>query len=193
MIAIGDTLVSDDLFLVRFCCNLPKCYGACCVEGDAGAPMEEEEISLLEDHYKAIFPFMTERGRDAILNQGVFDYDAMGNFVTPLVRDSECAYCNFEGNGIAYCAIEMAYEKGKVPFRKPVSCHLYPVRIARYDDYEGVNYHKWHVCKPALKNGRNSGMMLYEFLKDPLLRKYGEKWYDELDRAVKARLEEGDR
>jgi hypothetical protein len=188
MIAIDDIIVSDDLFLVRFCCNLPKCYGACCVEGDAGAPLEEEEISLLEDHIRKIKPYMTDRGKDVISEIGVFDYDAQGKFATPLVRDSECAYCNFSSDGVAWCTIERAYEEGKIGFQKPVSCHLYPVRLLTYDDFEAVNYHKWHVCKSALKHGKNKGVMLYQFLKSSLIRKYGEDWYKKLDQAVQERL-----
>jgi hypothetical protein len=142
--------------------------------------LEEDEISLLEDHLQAILPFMTDRGRDVVLSQGVFDYDAAGKFVTPLVNDAECAYTNFSGE-IAYCSIEKAYEQGKIPFRKPVSCHLYPVRIQEYSSYEAVNYHKWHICKPALKNGSRKNIRLYRFLKEALVRKYGKEWYKELE------------
>lgn len=190
MLIIDEIIVSDDLYLVRFCCPLPKCHGACCVDGDAGAPLTEEEISLLEDHIETIVPFMTDRGRDAITWQGVFDYDAHGKFVTPLVHDTECVYCNFSGEGIAYCVIQKAYEEGKISFEKPVSCHLYPVRISEYDHYEAVNYHKWHICKPATKEGKKEGVMLYQFLKPALIRKYGEDWFDKLDRAVNERSKE---
>jgi len=192
MIVIGDTIVSDDLYMVRFCCHLSRCLGACCVDGDAGAPLEEDEIALLEDHIEDITPFMTERGRNVITHLGVFDYDSAGKFVTPLVQDAECAYCNFTRDGVAFCAIEKAYDEARIDVQKPVSCHLYPVRISRYDSYEAVNYHKWYICKPALKHGRKEGLMLYTFLKPALVRKYGEKWYQELDSLVKARLAETD-
>ncbi len=190
MIVIDETIVSDDLYQVRFCCNLGRCLGACCVAGDAGAPLEEEEISWLEDYVEDIFPYMTERGKEVVLQQGVFDYDSYGHFVTPLVRDSECAFCNFTEEGIAWCAIEKAYEEGKIPFNKPVSCHLYPVRISQYDNFEAVNYHKWNICKPALKEGKKQGLMLYEFLKPALVRKYGEEWFAELEKQIQTRLEE---
>ena len=190
MLVIDDIIVSDDLYLVRFCCDLPKCHGACCVEGDAGAPLTEEEISLLEDHIDDIIPFMTFRGKEIISWQGVFDYDAFGKFVTPLVQDIECVFCNFDGEGMAYCAIQKAFEEGKIPFEKPISCHLYPLRISEYDHYEAVNYHKWHICKPALKKGKKEGLMLYQFLKPSLVRMYGEEWFEKLDLAVKERLME---
>jgi len=188
MLVIDDIIVSDDLYLVRFCCHLDRCQGACCVAGDAGAPLEEDEISLLEDHLEELAPFMTERGRDAVKEQGVFDYDALGNFVTPLVKDAECAFCSFD-NGLAYCAIERAYEEGAIRFRKPISCHLYPVRITRFDHFEAVNYHKWPICKPALKYGKKQELMLYQFLKVALIRKYGENWYHKLEEEIRKRLE----
>ncbi len=186
MILIDNTSVSDDLYLVHFCCNLPKCLGACCVAGDAGAPLEEQEISLIEDELDRIKPYMTERGIATVGAHGVFDYDILGKFVTPLVNDGECAFASFD-QGIAYCAIEKAYFEGKVSFRKPVSCHLYPLRITAYKDFEAVNYHKWNICKPALKKGSREGIPLYRFLKEALVRKYGSEWYQKLEAEISAR------
>jgi hypothetical protein len=183
VIIIDNTIVSDDLVEVRFACNLRRCLGACCVAGDAGAPLSEQEIALLEDYIEDIRPFLSGRGRETVGKQGVFDYDMLGNFVTPLINDGECCYTGFD-NGIAYCAIERAYERGVIPFRKPVSCHLYPVRITRYDNFEAVNYHKWGICKPALKKGKKDGTPLYIFLKNALVRKYGENWYARLEKAA---------
>jgi len=179
MIKVKNTLVSDDLVTVKFCCDLPGCLGGCCVEGDAGAPLEEEEISLIEDELEHIIPYMTERGQGVVRKNGVFDYDIEGKFVTPLVNDAECAFTNFD-NGIAWCAIERALQEGKTNLPKPVSCHLYPIRIIKKEDFEAVNYHKWSVCKPALKKGRRENLPLYIFLKDALIRYFGESWYDEL-------------
>lgn len=179
MLPIGNTIVSDDIVLVRFACDLSKCKGACCVAGDAGAPLEEDEISLLEDHIGDILPFMTDRGKEVIIINGVFDYDATGKFVTPLVNDAECAYTNFSGD-IAYCSIEKAFEERKITFRKPLSCHLYPLRIQSYSGFEAVNYHKWQICKPALKRGNCNDISLLYFLKDSLVRKFGKEWYEEL-------------
>ncbi|MBU2649472.1 MAG: DUF3109 family protein [Bacteroidetes bacterium] len=184
MIIIDKSLISGDLQDVKFCCDLEKCKGACCVEGDAGAPLEEEEISLLEDFLDEIKPFMTRKGRKVTEKQGVFDYDIHGGFVTPLVDDRECAFANFE-KGIACCAIEKAYEAGKIDFRKPLSCHLYPVRISRLIQHEAVNYHKWVICKPALELGKKLQLPLYLFLRDALIRKYGEAWYKNLEDSLK--------
>jgi hypothetical protein len=188
MIIIDDTSISDDLYLVKFCCNLERCKGACCVAGDAGAPLDENEISILEDDLDIIKSYMTEGGIRAVEEQGVFDYDIFGKFVTPLVNDAECAFTNFK-DGIAYCAIERAYFDGKTKFRKPLSCHLYPVRITKYATFEAVNYHKWDICKPALKVGNKEGIPLYKFLKEALIRKYGADWYLELEKEITIRSE----
>jgi hypothetical protein len=190
MIIVGKKYVSDDLYLVSFCCNLEKCKGACCVIGDAGAPLEEQEISIMEDELEKIKPFMTAQGIKTVDELGVFDYDIHGDFVTPLVNDGECAFVFFE-NGIAYCAIERAFMGGLIRFRKPVSCHLYPVRITEYDSFVAVNYEKWTVCKPALKLGKKEELPLYVFLKDALIRKYGESWYKDLEDQINIRLNEG--
>jgi hypothetical protein len=141
--------------------------------------LEEEEISLLEDHIDAIKAFMLQMGIVEVENIGVFDYDADGKFVTPLVNGRECAYVYFEG-GITRCAIEKAYQEKKIPFPKPLSCHLYPVRISRLKLGEGVNYHKWHICNKALDNGAKLKMPLYRFLEEALIRKYGRTWYNKL-------------
>jgi hypothetical protein len=186
MIKVRNTLVSDDLAEVSFCCDLPRCLGACCVEGDAGAPLEEEEISLIEDELENIKPYMTERGKETVAKTGVFDYDAGGHFVTPLVNDAECAFTNFT-DGVAWCAIERAFQEGKTELPKPISCHLYPVRILKKDDLTAVNYHKWNICKPALKKGRKENLPLYIFLKDALVRYFGESWYQELKSKIENR------
>lgn len=186
MIPVGKIIVSVETRDVLFCCDLEKCKGACCVEGDAGAPLEEEEISMLEDDIDNIKPYMTERGRKTIEETGVFDYDAAGKYVTPLVNGSECAFTGFTPEGIAYCTIEKAFEDGRSILKKPVSCHLYPVRISEYDSFEAVNYHKWSICKPALKKGRKLNLPLYVFLEDSLVRKYGREWYNEFLEKINA-------
>lgn len=179
MIAIDETLISDDLGKVCFVCDLSACKGQCCVDGDAGAPLDEEEIGILEDCLDEIKPFMTAEGIAQVEENGVFDYDMFGHFVTPLVNGRECAFVYHE-NGIALCAIEKAYKEGKISFLKPISCHLYPVRLSKYNNFDAVNYHEWHICKPALINGKKLDVPLYVFLKDSLIRKYGEAWYNEL-------------
>ncbi|HNS16254.1 MAG TPA: DUF3109 family protein [Bacteroidales bacterium] len=183
MIVVENALVSDELAGLRFACDLSFCHGACCVEGDAGAPLEMEEIALLEDYIDKVKPYMTENGIRTIDEQGVFDYDTAGAFVTPLVHGNECAFVYFEDQ-IARCSIEKAFEEKKIPFRKPVSCHLYPVRISRYKLYDAVNYHRWHICEKALVKGKNDGVYLCQFLKEALIRKYGDRWYKELCRSI---------
>ncbi|MFH1161317.1 MAG: DUF3109 family protein [bacterium] len=179
MISLENTLISDDLKEVFFCCDLTKCKGACCVEGDAGAPLEEEEIAFLDDYIGEIKPFMTPEGISEIEQTGVFDYDAAGNYVTPLIRNRECAYIRFE-EGLVRCTIEEAFQLGRIPFPKPVSCHLYPVRITRLANGETVNYHKWQICNKALEKGHREKLPLYFFLRDALIRKFGRTWYNQL-------------
>lgn len=176
---VDHCLISDDIGTVHFACDLSQCHGACCVEGDAGAPLAENEIGILEDCLDDVLPYMTEKGRGEVTQNGVFDYDAAGNFVTPLVEGRECAFAIFEGE-TALCAIEKAWIDGKIEWQKPLSCHLYPLRVQQLKENDGINYHKWHICKPALKRGRNEGIPLYLFLKEPLVRAYGEAWYKKL-------------
>jgi len=183
MIAIENTLVSDDLYDVKFICDLEKCHGACCVEGDAGAPLEEEEISLIEDAIDEIKPYMVPDGIEVIEKNGVFDYDMFGHFVTPLVRDRECAFVYFE-EGTASCAIEKAFHEGKIPYAKPISCHLYPIRVSGYTGFEALNYHEWPICDVALIKGKVNNIPLYIFLKEALIRKYGLNWYEQLSGAI---------
>lgn len=179
MILLDHTLLSDEVAEVHFSCDLSACKGACCIEGDAGAPLSEEEISLLEDHIDAIRPYMTPGGRTEVESLGVFDYDADGNFVTPLIHGGACVYIYFDGE-IARCAIEKAFADKKIPFPKPISCHLYPIRIKENPDQDLVNYHKWPICRPALVKGQKEKTPLFRFLEGALIRKYGKDWYDRL-------------
>ncbi len=184
MIYLDTTLISDEVKEVFFCCDLAKCKGACCVEGDAGAPLEEAEISILEDHLDAIIPFMVPEGIREVELLGVFDYDAEGNFVTPLVNGKECAFVYFE-EGIAKCAIEKAFQEKKIPYAKPISCHLYPIRIKTTPVNDLLNYHKWPVCKHALVKGHKEKIPLYQFLEGALIRKYGRTWYNKLAKLLR--------
>jgi hypothetical protein len=183
MIKVDEVLISDDVHDVHFCCNLRQCKGACCVEGDAGAPLEEMEISLLEDYIDEIKVFMASTGIQEVEKTGVFDYDADGRFVTPLVNGNECCFVFFE-DGIARCAIEQAFQEKKIPFPKPISCHLYPVRITQIGNQDALNYHKWHICNKALENGMKLKLPLYRFLEDALIRKYGRSWYNKLAKLL---------
>lgn len=185
MIAIDNTVISENLHHIRFVCDLNACKGACCVEGDAGAPLDAEESEALRTHAEVLKPFMSEAGVRALDEQGAFLELFPGNFMTPLVEGRECIYTVFE-NGITRCAIENAYVAGAIRFAKPVSCHLYPVRITPYTDFDAVNYHEWHICEAALIKGKAEGVPLYIFLKDALIRKYGQHWYAQLtDRILK--------
>lgn len=187
MLIIRNTILSNDFLSARFVCDLPKCKGECCVAGDAGAPLEEEEISLLEDEIEQIVPYMTEAGRQVVADNGVFDYDESGNFVTSLVNGKECAFVGFHPNGISYCTIERAWNEGRSSLRKPLSCHLYPVRLKKKGGFTFVNYHQWNICLPARRLGASSGTPLYKFLKEALVRKFGQEWYSQLEKEMAQR------
>jgi hypothetical protein len=180
MIVIENTRVSEELLEKKFVCDLTRCKGHCCVEGESGAPLEKEELKELQAVFPVVKDMLTADGLKAIAEQGLYLVDDDGDYVTPLVEGyRECAYTIFE-SGIAKCAIEKAYLEGKVSFRKPVSCHLYPVRITKYKSYDAVNYEKWSVCSPACKLGEELKVPVYVFLKDSLTRKYGSQWYSQL-------------
>ncbi len=185
MIAIDNTLISDDIFTEPFCCDLSLCKGACCVDGDAGAPLNEEEISILEDCIEEIFPFMSEEGKAVVAAKGVFECDSFDDYTTPLINNSECAYLVFEEDKPAGCAIEYAFAQGKIDFRKPISCHLYPIRISRMGTDDVLNYHRWQICKCAIKKGEAENIKIYEFQKNALIRKFGEEWYEKVLAAAK--------
>ena len=177
MIQIGTSIVSLDIFDRHFVCDLAKCRGMCCVCGESGAPLEDSETGILEKIYPKVKKYMTRAGIAAVEKYGVYDTDWDSDRVTPLIGKSEdCAY-SFKENGIVYCAVEKAFINGEIDFRKPVSCHLYPIRITRCGDFEAVNYHNWDICK---NTAEKTGTPLYIFLKEPLTRKYGSKWYGEL-------------
>ncbi|MFW6018979.1 MAG: DUF3109 family protein [Bacteroidales bacterium] len=183
MIVIDDILVSDFLSEESFCCDLQKCKGGCCVLGDSGAPLEAEEVGIIEDYMDDIKPYMRKEGVAVIEHNGVIEYDDEGCFVTPLVNGEECAFVYFD-KGIALCAIEKAWQDGKISFQKPVSCHLYPIRISTFNNRDAVNYHHWDICDPARKLGRKKNIPLYTFTKEALIRKYGKEWHENLVKAI---------
>lgn len=186
MIIVDDVLVSDEIKEVYFACNLQACKGECCVAGDAGAPLDENEISILEDDIDEIIPFMTNAGKQVIDKTGVFEYDDDGTYVTPLVNDAECAFVYWE-NDISYCAIEKAFIEKKIDFQKPISCHLYPIRLSKVGQSIAINYHQWDVCKPALISGKKIGLPLYSYLKTPLIRRFGLKWYNNMVKKIETK------
>jgi hypothetical protein len=179
MIAIENTLISDEIFTEFFCCNLNVCKGACCVEGDAGAPLSDAEIHYLEEHIDIVKPYLTEKGREIIENIGIFEIAADDTTVTPLVNRRECAYITFDENGMAECAIEKAFFQGKISFQKPISCHLYPIRISKVGDNDALNYDRWKICDNARITGHDKAIKIFQFLKNPLIRKYGKEWYEQ--------------
>ena len=183
MIEIDDKIVSADILRECFACDLGKCKGICCVEGDAGAPLELEEVNELEENYAAYAPYMTEEGRREVERQGFMVVDSDGDYTTPLVNNAECAYA-FEENGITFCAIERAYREGKCSFLKPISCHLYPIRVMKFSNGTfGLNYHRWGVCHDAVECGRKIGLPIYKALKEPIIRRFGEEFYKALECA----------
>ncbi len=184
MIKVGDVLVSDDVRDKEFVCNLEKCKGACCVEGDFGAPLLEEELAILEEIYPRIKPYLSARGIEEIERQGTHTIDDEDDLCTPVIAGRECVYAIYDKQGILKCGIEAAYKDGVVNWKKPISCHLYPIRVTKKKDFEALNYHKWHICSPACALGKELQVPVYKFLREPLIRKYGESWYEELVRVI---------
>jgi hypothetical protein len=180
MYQIKDTLVSSEVLEKKFVCDLQKCKGACCIEGDAGAPLEDNETSILEKIHEDVKPFMRKEGIEAIEEQGFFTVDEDGDKVTVLVKGKECAYVVFNEKGVTECAIEKAYNAKKIDFKKPISCHLYPIRVGKYPSFQAINYNEWHICKPACECGEKLDVKVYQFLKEPLIRKFGQEWFNEL-------------
>lgn len=183
MLEIGRTIVSLDILEKQFLCDILKCKGACCVEGDSGAPVTPEEEKAIQENYPEVESYLPENHREEILKQGFAVVDFDGDLVTPLVNNKECAY-TFEERGILKCGIEKAFLDGKINFRKPVSCHLFPIRISEYKRFDAVNYQKIDICKPGRECGKSEKLPLYVFLKEPLIRKYGEDWYQQLKFAA---------
>lgn len=185
MFVIKDTLVSLDLIERFFVCDLTVCKGQCCIDGDAGAPLLENEKDALEKYKKKILPLLTPGGKKAIVNDGVSYYDSDGDLVTSLIEGCNCAFSVFEENGVCLCALEKGYREGLLPNLKPSSCFLYPVRLQQIGPMTAVNLHKWKICQCAEKNGRKLNIRAYQFLKEPLIRKFGNEWYEELESVAK--------
>jgi hypothetical protein len=180
MIEVEDKVVSMDLITCRFACDLSRCKGACCVEGESGAPLEAAEVRILNREYASIRPFLREEGNEAIGQLGPWVVDADRETVTPLVQGRECAYAVFE-DGIARCGIEKAYESGATSFRKPVSCHIYPMRVKSFRGITGMNYDRWMICDPARELGEKEDVPVFRFLREAIERKYGKEFYGKLE------------
>ncbi|GAB5401088.1 MAG: DUF3109 family protein [Aureisphaera sp.] len=185
MFQLGKTIVSEDLLEKEFVCNLGACKGECCIAGEAGAPVSKDEVAILSEIYPKVKPFLRKEGIEAIEKQGTHIVSDLGELETPLVNGKECAYVTFSDEGIAGCGIEDAYNAGEIDFRKPISCHLYPVRVQEYSEFAAVNYHKWPICNDACTLGKELKVPVYKFVKDALIRKFGVHWYGELEKIAK--------
>jgi len=183
MLQIEDTIISLDLLEQNFICDLNTCKGACCIEGDEGAPLNANEVKIIEELLPIIWDDLSDKSKDVINKQGITYIDREGEPVISIVNGAECVFTFTDEKGICKCAIEKAYREGKTDFYKPISCHLYPVRLQKYNDYTAVNYHKWNLCKCARKLGNKMQMPVYQFLKEPLIRKFGKDWFSQLEIA----------
>jgi hypothetical protein len=185
MILLENTIVSEDILEKNFICNLAACKGACCIEGDSGAPITQDELEILEAELENIKPYLTAVSLEAIKTQNFWEKDTDGDLVTTCLPTGECNFSLRDEAGILKCGIEQAYRDGKASIQKPLSCHLYPIRISNVGEFEALNYHRWDICKPACKLGEEHQVAVYQFLKEPLTRKFGADWYNELDEIAK--------
>ena len=183
MFQLGKAIVSEDILEKEFVCNLSACKGKCCIDGEAGAPLDEDELKILMDIYPKVKPFLRDEGIKAIEDQGLFTTNE-GEYETTLIDEKDCAYVIFDDKKIAKCGIEEAYNQGLIEWKKPVSCHLYPIRIMNYSEFSAVNYHQWPICDDACSLGKELQLPVYKFVKEALIRKFGEDWYVELEKVA---------
>jgi hypothetical protein len=180
ILEVGGILISSDILTERFCCDYEKCRGICCVEGDAGAPVTLDEIAGIEDSLDAVWTDLSASAQSVIDHQGVAYSDRDGDLVTSIVHGKDCVFTCYDGDN-CLCALEKAFRSGKTRFQKPVSCALYPIREKHFDgDLIGLNYHRWAVCADAVEKGKALDLPVYRFLREPLIRRFGQQWYDEL-------------
>ena len=184
MVQVGEAIVSFDVLKEPFCCDLNCCKGVCCIEGDAGAPVTIDEVAAIENLLPEIEQHLSPEAKDVISKQGVAYTDASGDLVTSIVNGKDCVFTCHDGNGCCHCATEKAFHDGKVSFMKPVSCHLYPIRVKKLGEYWGLNYDRWEVCGAARIKGQREHIPVYRYLKEPLVRRFGKEWYDELELTV---------
>jgi hypothetical protein len=181
MIEIEDTVLSLDLIERYFCCDLQKCKGACCVEGESGAPLTKQEFDYLRKILPLLWDNLSPDAKEVINKQGIAYIDCENDIVTSIIDGKDCVFTYYDENAVCKCAIEKAYNEGRIDFKKPISCHLYPVRVKQYKDYKAINYHRWKVCRAAEILGEQKQIFVYQFLKEALIRKFGEEWYNALD------------
>ena len=180
LVEIDNKIISTDLFSKKFVCDLNACKGACCIEGDGGAPLKLDEVEQIKANYEAIKPFMAMQGRNVVEKKGVSYIDANGENATNLVNNKECVFVYFDDTNTAKCSIEKAFRNGAIPFNKPISCHLYPIRVKEFDNYQALNFEEWKICEPACECGSKLDIPVYRFLKEPIIRAFGENFYEEL-------------
>ena len=180
ILEVGGILISSDILIERFCCDYEKCRGICCVEGDAGAPVTLDEIDAIEDSLDAVWTDLSASAQSVIDHQGVAYSDRDGDLVTSIVHGKDCVFTCYDGDN-CLCALEKAFRSGKTRFQKPISCALYPIREKHFDGgLTGLNYHRWAVCADAVEKGKALDLPVYRFLREPLIRRFGQQWYDEL-------------
>lgn len=183
MFQLGKTIVSEEILERDFVCNLSACKGNCCIDGDAGAPLSAEETKIMEEIYPKVKPYLRPEGIAAIEAQGTWVKGEDGDFETTLIEGKDCAYVIFDG-ATALCGIEQAYNEGIVSWKKPVSCHLYPIRVKDFTEFTAVNYDKWDICNDACTLGKELQVPVYKFVKEALVRRFGEDWYLELEKVA---------
>jgi len=177
VILIQDTIVSLEILEKEFCCDIDNCKGCCCIEGDAGAPVAPEEEQIITRLLPELLPQMTKEARDVVAQQGIAYNDPSGERVLSIVNDKDCIFARTDHSGWCYCLIERLHNEA---FKKPVSCHLYPIRLTKVGNLTGLEYHRWDICHSSRQLGHKLHMPLYKFLKEPLVRRFGQDWYDEL-------------
>ena len=180
MIQIQDVILSDDILEANFCGDLPKCMGACCVEGDSGAPLTESEYEEIKGILPLIWDELSFAAQELIQKQGIAYVDTDGELVTSIIKGKECVFTCFEETGICICVIDKAFREGRISVQKPVSCHLYPIRESTVNGLPALNYDRWSICSPAIRAANRNGVKLFQFLEEPLVRRFGKEWYDEL-------------
>jgi hypothetical protein len=187
MVIVQDTIVSDEIFEMEFICNLSACKGACCWEGDSGAPLEFSELAILDEISEKVRPFLSEAGKKVLDDEGGYKQDPKEKtWETTLIDGGPCTYMTYDAQGTAQCGIEQAHRAGVIDFKKPISCHLYPIRVTKNEalGFEALNYDEWSICSAACALGKENQVPVYRFLKEPLIRKYGEAFYEEMEASA---------
>jgi len=180
IVQIDDKLISTELFKREFVCNLSACKGQCCIDGDAGAPLTKQEVTQIEVELERYLPYMSAEGIQVVEKEGIWYEDPSGEPVTTLINEGACVFVKMDKNGVAKCAIEQAYSEGKTDFKKPISCHLYPIRVQQYEHFQALNYDEWDICKDACMCGENLHVPVFRFLKEPIIRAWGQEFFDDM-------------